>query len=969
MPAITPARWAELSPHLDALLTLPPLDRARRLDELAANDPRTAADLRELLASREGASRVAFLGGVADDKLLPARVQAGDALGPWTLVEAIGEGGMGTVWRARRSDGRYEGQAAIKLLKSGLFDSGAQERFRREGAILAGLKHPGIAQLLDAGVTPQGQPYLVLELVQGERIDRWCDARGLHIRQRIELFIQVLDAVQAAHAQLAIHRDLKPSNILVGEDGRVKLLDFGIARLLPGAEAEQTALTREGSFALTPEYAAPEQFEGGVLSVATDVYALGVVLFELLSGTHPAGLPAGAPPLQHMRAALEGELKTASVVAAARRRAELRGDLDNILVKALRRQAAERYATVASLADDLKAYLQDRPVAARPDALWYRLGKFVRRNRLGVGLGALALGAAAAGVAGTLVQAERATQQAERAITQEQRARGLATESQGLRSVAEAQTAVAAREAALARRSAAEALAAAAVAQQQRERADAQARRAEAAGAAAQRARDRALRSLAQAESINEFTDFLLSDGSARPFTTAELLARAEAMVQGQFLADHEQRARLLMKVGGQYVELQDGARAQALLDRARDASRLTRDAVLIAEADCSWAAVDLLAGQFDAAEAALSGALASLQRQTEADAGVQVDCLITRAQTRTQRGNADAAVGDAKQALALLKSPRPGQRMQVVNAHGAAATAYARLGRPAEALQEHEHIQTEVLAMGRQNTAFAGSAVNNLGVAQARAGWPLAASASFERALAIGRSINGDAPNPSTQANLAQQLAQIGREAEALRLLDDALKLSSAQPGQRINGSIAIRKAGIHCQRGEQAECAAEIQRARAAMPPSTRADHPTRGAIANLETHEALLRGALAEAEAAAARAEVIFAGGARDKALGLLRTRLNQLDLNLARGLPAAAMVRAQEAMALAGQLSEGFKKTAYLGTAWLQMALVHEQLGAQEQSVAAAERAWSHLQFSQGDGAPQAQRARALMAGRR
>jgi tetratricopeptide (TPR) repeat protein len=412
MAAITPARWAELSPHLDELLTLPPLERAQRLDELAANDARTAADLRELLASREGASRVAFLGGVAQETLLPAHVRAGDALGPWTLVQGIGEGGMGTVWRARRSDGRYEGEAAIKLLKSGLFDSGAQERFRREGAILARLKHPGIAQLLDAGITAQGQPYLVLELVQGQRIDRWCEARGLGLRQRVDLFAQVLDAVQTAHALGVVHRDLKPSNILVADDGRVKLLDFGIARLLPGAEAELTALTREGSLALTPEYAAPEQFEGGVLSVATDVYALGIVLFDLLAAAHPSGLAPGAGAMQYMQAALQGQAARASAVAPVAQRKALRGDLDNILAKALRLQPTERYASVAALADDLRAHLAYRPVAARPDALLYRLGRFVRRHRVGTALGALALVAAMAGVAGTVVQGRRA--QAER---------------------------------------------------------------------------------------------------------------------------------------------------------------------------------------------------------------------------------------------------------------------------------------------------------------------------------------------------------------------------------------------------------------------------------------------------------------------------------------------------------------------------------------------------------------------------
>ena len=412
MNAIAPDRWARLEPHIDELLTLPPLDRSRRLDEIAANDPVTAGELRELLQAHDEASRVAFLGAPAEPELLPMGAAAGDTLGPWTLVQSIGEGGMGSVWRARRSDGRFEGEVAVKLLSSGLFDSAAQERFRREGVILARLRHPGIAQLLDAGVTPKGQPFLVLELVKGERIDRFCEARSLAVRERIELFLQALDAVSVAHGQLVIHRDLKPSNILVDDAGRVKLLDFGIARLLPGhGDAEQTALTREGAFALTPEYAAPEQFQGGVLSTATDVYALGVVLYELLTAKHPSGLAPGAPPLEYMKLAVEGRVvRPRSIVRS------LSGDVDIVLVKALHADAAQRYATVGDFADDLRAHLQHRPVSARPDAVLYRLSRFVRRNRLGVALGTLTAIAGAAGVTGTVLQARNAERERDGAL-------------------------------------------------------------------------------------------------------------------------------------------------------------------------------------------------------------------------------------------------------------------------------------------------------------------------------------------------------------------------------------------------------------------------------------------------------------------------------------------------------------------------------------------------------------------------
>ena len=374
------ANWAVLGPRIDELLTLPPSERARRMDEYAANDPANADDLRALMRARDDASKVGFLESPAAPGLLPNRPLTGAALGPWTLVDIIGEGGMGTVWRARRSDGRFEGEAAVKLMHRGLFDAQSQERFRREGAILAQLRQPGIAQLLDAGVTPQGQPYMVLELVHGIRIDQWCETGAPSVRQRIELFIQVLDAAASAHSHLVIHRDLKPSNILVDRHGRVKLVDFGIARMLSdGDGALSSALTQDGSFALTPAYAAPEQFQRGPLSTATDVYALGVVLYELLTGVHPSGLPPDSTPLEFQQAVAEHRMRLASAAAPLLRRA-LRGDLDTILAKACAADPAARYASAAALHDDLQRHLDHQPIVARPASAWYRLNRLMRRH-------------------------------------------------------------------------------------------------------------------------------------------------------------------------------------------------------------------------------------------------------------------------------------------------------------------------------------------------------------------------------------------------------------------------------------------------------------------------------------------------------------------------------------------------------------------------------------------------------------
>src|SRR6202041_104227 len=309
---------------------------------------------------------------------------------------------------------------------------GGEERFKREGTILGRLAHEHIADLVDAGVSLSGQPYLILEYVEGDHIDRYCDDRMLNVEARVRLFLDVLVAVAHAHANLIVHRDIKPSNVLVSKDGQVKLLDFGIAKLLEaeGQEGLATLLTLEGGRAMTPEYAAPEQVTGAPVTTATDVYALGVLLYVLLTGEHPAG--SGLRSVAELvKAIVDTEPKHPSdVVTTARDASEeitsnaarrtttpeklgrlLRGDLDTILAKALKKNPRERYASVTALADDLQRYLRHEPIAARPDTLTYRAGKFVRRNRIAVVLASLAFLAALAGVTGPVVQARRARAQ------------------------------------------------------------------------------------------------------------------------------------------------------------------------------------------------------------------------------------------------------------------------------------------------------------------------------------------------------------------------------------------------------------------------------------------------------------------------------------------------------------------------------------------------------------------------------
>ena len=337
---MTPSRWLAVAPHFERALELEVGEQASLLEALRADDPTLAADVEAVLSEHEALDREGFL--EAGPSAPPRASLAGQTLGAYTLVAPLGQGGMGSVWLARRSDGRFEGSVAVKLLNASLVGRAGEERFRREGSILARLTHPHIARLLDAGVSAAGQPYLILELVEGEPIDQWCDRERLPIEARLALFLDVAEAVAHAHAHLIVHRDIKPSNVFVGNDGRVRLLDFGIAKLLEEetGSGDATALTREGGRVLTPEYAAPEQVTGGIVTTTADVYALGTLLYVLLTGRHPAQA-AFSSPAALLHAIVEtdpgrpsGEVTESAAAARGTSpeglRRQLRGDLDTI---------------------------------------------------------------------------------------------------------------------------------------------------------------------------------------------------------------------------------------------------------------------------------------------------------------------------------------------------------------------------------------------------------------------------------------------------------------------------------------------------------------------------------------------------------------------------------------------------------------------------------------------------------------
>jgi len=424
MLAVPPSSWPTLRALLDEALALSPGQRTRWLDALDPDHALLKAPLRELLQHAEDGGADGSAPRSRFDTLPPLAphtdAEAGgrplppDA-GPYRAIRLLGEGGMGTVWLAQRTDVLQQRPVALKLPRAAWRLPGLAERLAQEREILGVLDHPNIARIYDAGLAADGQPWLALEYVEGVPIDAYCRDHALGVRASVRLFLQVVRAVAYAHAQLVVHSDLKPGNVLVTGDGQARLLDFGIARLLAADGDARGIWTEAHGRALTPAYAAPEQLRGQRVGVAADVHALGVMLHELLTGALP-WQPARDTAAALEDAVLRQEPTRASERTADRRRArELRGDLDTILAKALRKRPEDRYDSAGALADDLTRWLDNQPVRARPDALGYRLRKYVARHRLGLGMLATLLLTLTTGLATALWQADRARTEAAKA--------------------------------------------------------------------------------------------------------------------------------------------------------------------------------------------------------------------------------------------------------------------------------------------------------------------------------------------------------------------------------------------------------------------------------------------------------------------------------------------------------------------------------------------------------------------------
>ncbi len=440
----TGGRWTEVRVLFEELVEVPAEERERRIAALP--DPDLASRVARLLAADSEAGRfletpaVAVAGGLFDGlAATESEAPPPERIGPYRVLRRLGRGGMGEVLLAERADGLFEQKVAIKLLRRGMASDEVLARFSRERRILARLEHPHIARLLDGGATEDGRPYFVMELVEGEPITDYCRTRDLSVEERLRLLEDCCDALAAAHRNLVVHRDLKPSNVLVTRDGEVKLLDFGIAKLLgPEDTGEAAAETRTELRLLTPAYAAPEQIFGEPVTTATDVWALGALAYELLTGTlpqkresrSPSSLAASAAddvterPSQRVAREPLAALPLSAPREGDRRRLvkRLRGDLDNVVLAALRRAPERRYGSVTAFAGDLRRHREGQPVKARPDTVGYRVGKFVRRNRVVVAAGILVIASLVAGLAVAAWQARRAEAHAKTAAAAARRA-------------------------------------------------------------------------------------------------------------------------------------------------------------------------------------------------------------------------------------------------------------------------------------------------------------------------------------------------------------------------------------------------------------------------------------------------------------------------------------------------------------------------------------------------------------------
>ena len=1006
------ATWQRISPLLDEALDLPDADRAAWLATLQARAPQDAALLRGLLERQAAASRADFLAGTAQAGVaVPA---AGHHLGAWTIEAPLGEGGMASVWLARRSDGRHDGQAAIKLMHGRLHGTHASQRFEREGRILARLEHPHIARLLDAGVASDGeggQPYLVLELVRGEPIDRWCDERRLDVEGRLRLFVDVAQAVAAAHAQLVVHRDLKPGNVMVDGQGQVKLLDFGIARLLDegedGAAPSAASLTRTGQRAYTPAWAAPEQVRGEPVSTATDVWALGVLLCQLLTGRHPSGLPWTSDLTAWMQAAALPDIKRPSQLAgtgeeaaglAAARGSQpqalarrLHGELDQIVRRALAEEPGRRYGSAQALADDVQRHLRNEPVSAVADTVGYRATKFVRRNRLMVGAASTTLLVLLAGVVGTTWQALEAQRQRDAARGAQAEAVAQAARADEQRTLALVSADEAARQRVAAESARELAVTEAARAEAEAHRAEGESRRAFAAQALAQteataarsarveteaqlqqtRAQRAEARYMARASAASaDVLSTLLGDigASGQPLSPVQLLERGRELIDKNYAGDPALQAELYVNLAWRYQVLNQSERELALRSLGEQAARRSGDANVLASALCAGVGSEIAAGRAKVAQTRVEEARSILATIAgEPRLVVSQACLNAEAELANARREALLAVRLSQQAVKLFEDADARENPAYTAALDNLAFRYHNAGQTHQAFEVLLKVGQSMDANGRTHTRERLQIMANVGISLVQFGEIVQAGAVFREA--VERAQGADLSRPSTDAGLARVygigLFLLARDAEAMLWLTHARDRARDARENFMEIESGLYLARTHLQAGRLAEADAALNGLDAALPADVGQFRGTRFGIARARAELALQRGHVAAAQRLLAPSmQQLGAGG------GSARERVAALPIATQVALAAGALDEARahaDAFMQAAQSQARLPAhSAHVGRAWALLGDVQQQQGQPREALASWQRALPILMASLGAQHPQTRELQALLA---
>ena len=906
-------RWKRIDDLLQSALELAPEDREEFLRDASGGDEALADEVRSLMTSyrRAGgfletpAVEVAARSIAAEAQPTYAASRTGQVVAHYRLLRMIGSGGMGSVWLAERCDGRFDRKVAIKFIHLALLDDFGAERFKREGAILGRLAHPKIAELLDAGITAGGEPYLALEYVEGQPIDDYCDERKVSVEGRIRLFLDVLSGVAHAHSNLIVHRDIKPSNVFIRKDGEVKLLDFGIAKVLAGETdaASETWVTRGEGAALTPMFSAPEQLTQGQITTATDIYSLGILLYLLLTGQHPAGVGPHSPA-QLVKAVVEREsprassLITSASQEAATRRATtterlvrtLRGDLDRIIAKAIKKDPSERYPSALAFAEDLSRYLEHKPILARPDSTRYRLAKFVQRNRVAVVLAVIAFVAATSGVAWIIVQNRRV--------------------------------------------------------------------RAE---------RDFAYRQLMRLDQHDDFLDFLLSDAAptGKPFTINELLGRATKIVERQKASPTQ--IELLDWIGVDYGAQDEHGRARAILEHAYQLSRNSKDPAIRASASCALGFElsrdeDLVKG-----ESLIQEGLRDLPKDPQYALN-RFACLRFGSQLSREKGESSEAVRRMEQARDTLRaSPFDSDALEMTTSLDL-GSAYSEAGRDQEALNEFQRGSALMSSLGRDETETAVVLYNNWALELDQAGRPLEAEKIYRKVIDISRdSSTEDAVSPMVLTNYARVLRELDRYPQAADYSERAYNKAKKTEDELVISQSLLERARIYRLQHDlvRAESMiAEVEpRLHKQLPPghyAFAAITTERGMMA-VDKHDLPAALRLIDKSLATVQTAVKSGGSGAFTLPGLY---IDRSEIDLALGHADQAEADANQALAALQSRGNSSNASCRLGNAYLAQARAFAAENKEVQAHAAATQALAQLEGSLGADHPDTTSARRL-----